>query len=99
MKGIVENKQDKKKTIMYNFTNQRSNNIGRQRRADVVKGRPSPVPKARNTPEPVDAFHMFLIKEMFELIVENTNRKINNLLASISEETIADIRIYESHST
>lgn len=88
MKGIIENKQDKKKTLIYNFSNQKPDNIGRQRRADVIKDKPGPVPRARNTCEPVDAFHMFFTKEMFELILENTNRKINNLRASLSEEKL-----------
>ena len=50
------------KAVMYNLTNQPPNNIGRRRRADVVKGRPGPVPMARNTHERVDPFHMFLTK-------------------------------------
>ena len=40
------------------------------RMADVVKDKPVPIPKTRNTPEPVDAFHMIFAKEMFELIMK-----------------------------
>ena len=58
------------------------------RTADVVKDKPVPILKTRNTPEPVDAFHMIFAKEMFELIMKNTNRKINNLLASVSEKKL-----------
>ena len=50
------------KAVMSNLTNQPPNNIGRWRRADVVKGRPGSVPMARNTHERADPFHMLLTK-------------------------------------
>ena len=88
IKSTIENEQDKKKTIVYIFRNQPPNNINWQRRADVVKGRSDPVSKARNTPEPVDVFHLLFAIKYFELIVKNTNKKIKNLLASVSKEKL-----------
>ncbi|XP_057293812.1 uncharacterized protein LOC130622372 [Hydractinia symbiolongicarpus] len=84
----IESALDESSYQPINIPEKKPHIIGRQRRADVIKDKPGPVPRARNTCEPVDAFHMFFTKEMFELILENTNRKINNLRASLSEEKL-----------
>ena len=45
-KDTFRNKHDKKKTIVYDLTNQPPYSIGRQRKTDVAKGRPGTVPEA-----------------------------------------------------
>ena len=94
MKGIIESK-NKKDTLTFKFTNQRPTyEQGRTRRADVVKGKPGPMTKAKETNKPIDAFEKFLTPVMIDMILVNTNRKIEKVLALVPEDKIQEYRYF-----
>ena len=73
MEGIA--KGDKNvPDVQYQFTNQPTKNVkGRQRRADILHGKPEPTAKSKNAATPVDAFYI----DMINMIVKHTNEKID----------------------
>ena len=72
--------------IHYEFLNQHTPTIGRQRQADIIHGRPGPAAKANRTPTPIDAFQKYFTIDMVNLIVRHTNSKITSMLSHVSEE-------------
>lgn len=75
--------------VRYHFTNQPTKNLqGRQRRVDILHGKPGPTAKSKNTATPVDAFYMYFTNDMIDVIIKRTNEKIDTIICSASEETI-----------
>ena len=77
MEGIA--KGDKNvPDVQYQFTNQPTKNVkGRQRRADILHGKPEPTAKSKNAAIPVDAFYLYFTNDMINMIVKHTNEKID----------------------
>ena len=76
--------------IVYEFSNQkRTNNRGRQQRADMLVGKPCPTTTDKNTPTAIDAFYKFFTNEMIDLILERTNAKIAKIMDNAPEELLS----------
>ena len=88
LEGIVKGDRSTP-DVVHKFTNQKPNDFGgRQRIADILHGTPGPLPVAKITNEPVDAFKMYMTDEMIGLIVRHTNEKITLLVSNASAELL-----------
>ena len=73
------------------WTSKPSANQGRQRACDVVRGTPGLRTNAAKTVEAIrDAFQLFMPNNMIQLIVQSTNRNIEEVLDDLPEEAVND---------
>lgn len=70
------------------WTSDKPSVTGRQSAADVMSTRPGPRGRARHVQDPEQAWRLFFSDEMISLMVEHTNKKIQETRKTLAEETL-----------
>ena len=85
-KGIVKDRH-KNNDIHYKFANQPTNaHVGRNNRANVIRGREGFAPFAKDTRTNKEAFEHFITRDIIHKVVNYTTLKIEKLVAELPDD-------------